>query len=214
MAANYDYFSAATLQRYTRRLDRLGACAKALGWGGEHDQSVRFNQALRFIPVGSETSILDIGCGFADFYNSIPSEKKPAKYIGLDVTPGFVEVARQNFRDNASVTIINDDIFNYQCESADYGLMLGLLNYNWGDGAQYDYAYDMIECAFERITKGLVVDFLSIHLDKNYPEEDGVVYYDPSKIVNMVSGLTHRFSLTHDYASIPQREFMIFLQKG
>lgn len=211
----FEYLNRSRLihERYTRRFDDLGPCPKALGWGSADDQSVRFDQVLRLIPMSPEISVIDIGCGFADFYDFIPDEIKPKTYVGLDITTKFLEIARNKFKGDERVVIANDDILNYMGEPSDYGLMLGLLNFNWKDEDDTSFSHEMIEAAFRKVKKGLVVDFLSSHLDPVYPKEDGVIYHEPGKIIDFAMSLTNKVSLLHDYPSIPQREFMVFLQK-
>jgi len=59
----------------------------------------------------------------------------------------------------------------------------------------------------------LVVDFLSLQYAPNYPKEDFVFYHDPLKMLEFAFELTPNVLLKHNYAPIPQREFMLYLYK-
>ena len=55
-------------KRYNARLIKHGCSPKTLGWSGKKQQIKRFekfNSILNF----QNKSILDIGCGFGDFYS-------------------------------------------------------------------------------------------------------------------------------------------------
>ena len=92
--------------------------------------------------------------------------------------------------------------------------MLGLLNFNLsGTCGNVDYSMMMIEKAFSCVKETLVVDFLSSHTDPNYEKEDFVFYHNPEEMLKFTLELTPNVSLFHDYPPIPQKEFMLILNK-
>ena len=67
---NKDFFLAVeedAIERYSKRFKNLGFSPKSLGWGCKEDQLERFKIIFNHIPLNRK-SIMDIGCGFADFY--------------------------------------------------------------------------------------------------------------------------------------------------
>jgi hypothetical protein len=70
----------------------------------------------------------------------------------------------------------------------------------------------MIQKAFSSVSETLVVDFLSLYRTPDYPEEDFVFYHDPSAMLTFALSLTPNVRLIHDYAPIPQKEFMLVLE--
>ena len=62
---------------------------KTLGWGKTSDQLERFT-ALTDNYTFHEKTILDIGCGFADFYGFLKDKGILCNYIGVDIIPEFL----------------------------------------------------------------------------------------------------------------------------
>jgi len=40
-------------------------------------------------------SVLDVGCGFADFYKWIEGQGRPVAFTGIDLSPDLLRVARE-----------------------------------------------------------------------------------------------------------------------
>jgi hypothetical protein len=93
--------------------------------------------------------------------------------------------------------------------------MLGLLNLNFHeDFDNLTYSKLMITNAFSAVNELLIVDFLSNRLTPDYPKEDFVFYHDPAKMLDFALTLTPNVVLKHNYAPIPQREFLLALYKN
>ena len=62
---------------------------------------------LKCLPVYPRrlNSVLDIGCGFADFYHFLRSRGFNGQYLGVDIVPEFVSLAKESIKDcpNAEV---------------------------------------------------------------------------------------------------------------
>lgn len=203
-----------TKERYRARFAKLGKSPKALGWGSDADQMVRFAQALRVLPA-DVSSILDIGCGFGDFLSFMrASGRGDFDYIGWDLTPAFVQEARRLHGESGSAVFEEKDLLRVESAGpvADAAVMFGLLNYNWKTQADnLEISRQMIRKALSLVRKTLVVDFLSTRLCDTYPKEDGVFYHDPGEMLGFALELCPNVVLLHDYQPIPQREFMIAL---
>ena len=92
--------------------------------------------------------------------------------------------------------------------------MLGLLNLNFhGKVDNYDYSYQLIGNAFQYANEVLIVDFISERTIDTYPKEDFIFYHNPIKILEFAFSLSPKVVLKHDYAPIPQKEFMLFIYK-
>ncbi|MDP4998648.1 MAG: class I SAM-dependent methyltransferase, partial [Saprospiraceae bacterium] len=165
-------------------------------------------------------SILDIGCGFGDLLSLIQEEKiEICSYRGWDINPDLIEAARTKFEGSTINDVIFEviDISNQNIEKniSDVGYMLGLLNLNFHeDFDNLTYSKLMITNAFSAVNELLVVDFLSNRLTPDYPKEDFVFYHDPAKMLDFALTLTPNVVLKHNYAPIPQREFLLALYKN
>lgn len=201
-----------TIERYRRLLDQFGRSPRALGWGNSHHQSVRFEAATSLVNFHGER-LLDIGCGFADFYLFLKNRNcQPLSYRGLDINEHLLAIAR---RENPEAQFECRNILTDPMEeaSADVTVMFGLLNFRLKEISNYDYAKEMIQKAWLSCRKALVVDMLSAYREPSYPVEDFVFYYEPEIMFQFAQTLTPHVTLKHDYPSIPTREFMMVLKK-
>lgn len=204
------------IERYSSRYRELGYDIRTLGWGTEQQQKYRFSQTLRVGLDFTGRRILDIGCGFgdyADFLNA--SDIKFSSYIGVDINPDLINEAKARHKEVSACDFSVFDLTEGGNEPmADIGVMLGLLNLNLkGRMDNYAYSYNMIKNAFSHVKEALVVDFISTRKDDGYPEEDFIFYHDPMKVMEMAFGITANVLIKHDYLPIPQKEFMLVLQR-
>lgn len=98
----------------------------ALHWNSVESQESRFKVIYQLLPTDlSEATLVDAGCGFADFYLYLQKHSKlPSKYIGLDVMPEMVKVARKKTKQ----TILECDILTQNIPQADYYVCSGSMN--------------------------------------------------------------------------------------
>ena len=208
-----------TVKRYSDRFRKLGRHVRALGWGTEEQQRLRFETTLRGLPRDlSSRKILDIGCGFGDYYAFLKERGlRPASYLGWDINPDFIAEARRLFAGEPGVFFERKNLFEVPENHppvAQVGVMLGLLNYNLAPRFDnYEYSRMALRKAFSLVSEVLVVDFISSCRTAKYPKEDFIFYHDPSCMLREALKLTPRVVLLHDYPPIPQREFMLFLYK-
>lgn len=218
--SNWSEVTKNAIARYNNRYDKLGKDVKSLGWGSVEQQRYRFEQVLSAADFLNK-NVLDIGCGFSDFLTYV-NEKQTglAKYTGWDVNEKFLnenrplesDVVHFASRDIANLTEL--EIAEQLNENHQISLMLGLLNFKLGNGDKnYEYSFDLIKNAYEITTEVLIVDFLSSKLTPEYPKEDVVFYHDPSKVLDFALKVSPNVVLKHNYAPIPQKEFMVFLYK-
>ncbi|MDD5718019.1 MAG: class I SAM-dependent methyltransferase [Sulfuricurvum sp.] len=205
-----------TIQRYSSRYEQLGKNIRTLGWGSEQQQHYRFQKTLNHLSLEGKT-LLDIGCGFGDYLHFLHTHAVPFRhYHGWDINPNFIAEANQTYREDAKSTFETKNIADIPLQpTADIAIMLGLLNYNLKSSMNnYDYSHTLITQAFSLVNELLIVDFLSDHLTPEYPQEDFVFYHNPGKMLEFALSLSPNVVLYHDYAPIPQKEFMLFIYKA
>lgn len=204
-----------TIERYSKRLSELGHDVRTLGWGSSSQQIARFQNLLNTLDLSGK-SILDIGCGFGDLFSYLKSENIPFRgYLGWDVNDKFIDLASSSYH----LTTAEFAVFDMLNESpkaamADVGVMLGLLNYNYGSQEiNQRFVEQMLSNAFKTVNDCLFVDFISTYRDPTYPYEDFIYYQDPSIMLKIGLSMTSNLRLLHDYAPIPQKEFSLILYK-
>ena len=198
-----------TVDRYSERFQKLRHDIKTLGWGSEQQQEYRFSQIVEHLSFDSK-SVLDIGCGFGDFYLHLKQRGcQIEKYTGWDITPEFIEESK--VKDAAVDLEIRNLAKNPPLEEvADIGVMIGLLNWKLeSEDENYQYTEMMMRNAFAATRQTLAVDFLSTHHTPEYPAESCVFYHDPAKVLEMAFQLSPNVDLVHSYSPIPQREFFV-----
>ncbi len=206
-----------TLERYSARYISLGRHIRTLGWGSEEQQLYRFENTLIAIDLNKK-SIVDVGCGFGDYADFLRKEKiRFASYTGWDMNPDFINEAKKGddiHREFFQKDISDNTALSDFKERFDAAVMLGLLNFNLkSESVNYSFSENLVTNAFSLVKRVLIVDFLSSHRFEGYPKEDFVFYHEPSRMLEFALSLSSNVVLKHDYAPIPQKEFMLFIYK-
>ena len=157
--------------------------------------------------------MLDYGCGFADLAGYLTeSGLAPERFVGVDLNPEFIEVARRRYPDGEfHVNAMSGE--NPGSWRADVVVMLGLLNYRQAGLDNEAFARRMMQMAFGWAEECLVCDFLSSEPTPGYEVEDWVNYYPPGRVLEWALELSPWVSLRHDYEPIPQRESLVVIRK-
>ncbi len=207
----YEQLQNNVLERYQTRFYREGETPKTLGWGCREDQLERFRAICENNSLNGKT-ILDLGCGFADFYGYLLETGVECNYIGTDIIPEFIELCREKYKGgtfiHANILLERDKI-----PETDIVVTTGTLNLKLNLIDNLVYTENFMKEAFAKAKEAFVVDFLSSHLTKDYPKEDFVFYHDPKDILDIAFKLTDDIKLLHNYRAIPQKEFMLIMYK-
>ncbi len=207
-----------TINRYSERYKKHGYNVITLGWGTTEQQEHRFSQTLSDEIDFNGRDILDIGCGFGDYYSYSKTNNVPLKnYIGWDINQDLISEATKQHQMDKSASFRCQNLIGIgdnEDPVADIGVMLGVLNLNfYSDFDNYEYSRMFISKAFSLVRDVLVVDFLSTHLCDSWPKEDFVFYHDPVIMLQYAFSLSKNVVFKHNYAPIPQKEFMMFIYR-
>ena len=116
---------------YTKSLKEFGISAKGMHWHNKSTQYTRFKILTSFIKDIKESSILDVGCGCAEYYNYLIIHKNlPYKYIGIDCFNKMVDISKKRFpniefqiKDTLNTNLIYSD---YYVSSGSMSLLDGM----------------------------------------------------------------------------------------
>lgn len=201
-----------TVERYNARFDKLGTVPQALGWGSKEHQIIRFEAIYRYLDFNNK-SVLDIGCGFSDFYEFLMEKnEKISGYIGIDINKKFIDHCKEKYKENR-YEVRNIILEPYEEYVADIGLIIGVLNFKFKDINNFEFAKDFIRKSFNACREALVINVLSSYLTPDYPREDVVYYHSPEELFGFAQGLTPNVNIIHDFQPIPQKEFNIILRR-
>jgi len=192
------------IKRYEDRFKEHGINVQALASGSTDHQKIRFDALLEVGNLNGKT-VLDIGCGFGDFYGYLKEKGITAKYIGVDICPPFIDVCKERFPEAAFEVC---DIENSTPEGKfDYVISSQTFNNKLQFSDNEKVIRNVIKKCYEICEEGVAVDMMTKYVDF---EEPRLHYYSPEEIFTFCKKLTKRVTLRHDY---PLFEFMIYLYK-
>jgi len=85
------------IERYRARFEEYGEGIRALRSGNRRRQKIRFD-VLYTLGDMNNSSVLDLGCGFADFYSYLKKRGvRRVRYTGYDIVPEFIELDRRKY---------------------------------------------------------------------------------------------------------------------
>ena len=188
---------------FSDRFVQSGDNVKTL-WGSIESQTVRF-KVLTEIANLEAASILDVGSGFGDLFGYLQHRQISFKrYLGLEITPEIINVARERF---PQATFKAIDITTESLDSSfDYAFASGIFflnSENW-----QEYFLSMLEKLSSSSSKAFGFNLLSVHSKNREPES---YYCDPGDTLNLVmQKICKRAVLRHDYR---ENDFTIYCYK-
>jgi SAM-dependent methyltransferase len=190
--------------RYEERFEKYGVRPEALGWSRPELQKIRFATLSEPILACEQASVLDVGCGFADFYAFLKDRGWSGTYTGVDVVSALLRGARELHPDiNLIEADFSDD--HSKIESHDFVISSGIFNGRLHHEDHARYVEGMLHTMFGKARIAVCADFLSSWVNFQKPEN---WHADPCAIVAACRSLTRRMSLRHDYLPF---EFALFL---
>jgi len=187
---------------YEMRLKKYGNSVKTMGWRDKEQQYLRF-KILSEIGDLNGAKILDVGCGFGDFYDYLTDRGIIVDYTGYDISPKIIDVAMSK---HPQIKLEVRDILKERIsEKFDYVFESGILNKRISNNVEY--AKKMITRMFELCGIGIAINMMTNYVDYT---EDYLYYYSPEKMFKFCKGLSKWIVLRHDY---PLYEFTIYLYK-
>jgi SAM-dependent methyltransferase len=158
---------------YDKRVKECGYEARSVGWQSVEQQNLRFQILTENISLAGQ-SVVDLGCGFGDFYDFLCSTgNTPTKYIGIDISDEMLRVAKEIHSEIPGVTFVNKPLMDETQETYDFAVASGSLNYNLKVDMNL-YLKDFVEVYKHRVRKGLLLNLLTTKVD--YMQEMHVHY--------------------------------------
>jgi trans-aconitate methyltransferase len=187
-------------QFYDDAIDRYGPLdPQGVGWGMPAGQVERFRVLSEIAPLEG-ASILDVGCGFGDLYGYLSEHRIAARYLGIDINPRSVMIARGKYPQGSFEAA---DFAEYDGPSADYVLCSGTLTFKIEN---YEEVYlGFIKKMFSLAEKGCAFNMLKRGA---HPDTEEYAAYDPTAIYAFCEKLTKRLTLRQDYLA---NDFTMYL---
>jgi len=111
---------------YSNAIKKHGLTPKGVCWLSHTHQTLRFDIILSFLPKDiSSSSLVDIGCGFGDFYRYLQIQRKlPISYTPIDNIQQMCDITQQNFK----IRALKLDATKDKLPNSDYYICSGALN--------------------------------------------------------------------------------------
>jgi SAM-dependent methyltransferase len=192
------------IQRYEARLAEFGYSPETLGWGKQGRQEVRFTVLAEYALRRPDSSVLDVGCGFADLYDFLRARGWHGRYTGIDLVPGLLAVARER---HPGLDLREMDItaVEHGLEPHDFVIASGVFNARLSAGDNPAHIQRALAAMLGLAREAVCVDFMSTYVDFQKP---GAWHTDPCWAYTAARALSRRIVLRSDYMPY---EFALFL---
>ncbi|WP_421900071.1 class I SAM-dependent methyltransferase [Maridesulfovibrio sp.] len=182
------------IKRYSDRYTLFGYSPQTLGWGKGGRQNLRFSILANDVLRQPKSSVLDVGCGFADLFEFLKNNGWQGQYTGIDIVPKLVEEAKERHPD-AKLSILGADDLG-QTGEHDFVLASGIFNGRLVCEPNKDFAERVISKMFAAARQGVCVDFMSTWVD--FQHEDAW-HFAPEEALALGRQLSKRLLLRLDY---------------
>jgi len=199
-------------ERFDERVEENGESACALGWDSKSSMRTRFGAATEMYDF-SNKRVLDVGCGFGDFYEYLVEQnQQPREYHGLEVSDRVLDIARErNTAENCTFERRNIFVDPYEDEQFDIAVEFGILNYNFDNVNNDRYARLFLDrCS--SFSDAVLINCLSSYREGDWAYEEFIHYFDPEKLFGFAQELSRDVVLHHDFPPIPQKEFNLLVR--
>ena len=178
---------------YNRRVAEYGHHPRACDYGHAESQKRKFHTLSSALDY-TDRSVLDVGCGFADYADHLTESFRRITYSGVDLSPAMIAHARATHPDlDLRVGNILDEDATC-CPSHDIVSANGIF-YLLGTEA-HALMRQLVARMFARCREAVIFNSLSTWADFREP---GEFYADPLNTVEWCRKLTPWVTLHHDY---------------
>jgi trans-aconitate methyltransferase len=187
---------------YNTRVRKFGHDPRSCDYGREESQKRKF-AVLSQMTDYSDASVLDVGCGFADYAEYLLKRYRGVEYHGIDLSQEMINKARM-VRPELDLRVGN--ILELPLhENYDIITANGIF-YLLGIDAEV-IMRQILERMYKCARRGIVFNSLSSWASKH---EHGEYYADPLAVVEWCRNLSPWITLRHDYLL---HDFTIFISK-
>jgi SAM-dependent methyltransferase len=194
----HDDILARVADYYAGKLAQHGATARGVDWNGEESQTQRHRQFLGLLDDDRRASVIDLGCGYGDFFRFLRHHSFTGTYLGYDIAPEMIAAARRLHGDSG------DRIWRVGAipqENADYAIASGIFNVK-GDVATetwHEYLRETIKVLARASRRGFAFNVLTMSSDPALRRPD-LYYADPVEMMRYCQARFGRsVALLQDY---------------
>ena len=155
------------VSHYEDCLRRHGDSHLGVDWANADDAERRYQVMLDMIGDGRDVSVLDFGCGYSHLLGYMRKVNfQPIRYVGLDISPDFIEVSREKYPE---IEYLRLDVLDegVTIPEFDYILMNGVFTEKGGLSfdEMFDYFRAVIGKTFPHCRKGMAFNVRSSQVE-------------------------------------------------
>jgi SAM-dependent methyltransferase len=194
------------VEHYESCLAMHGDSHLGVDWPKAQDAETRYRVMLELIPAPRHSLVkvpnvrlLDFGCGASHLYEHIVANGVAGiEYVGLDLSPKFVELSRKKFPENhyicADILEEPDAVL-----ASDYIVMNGVFTEKRGltFDEMLSYFELMLSAAFAKAERGIAFNVMSKHVDWEREDLFHLPFDTLARI--LIRALTRNFIIRNDY---------------
>ncbi|MCC7543439.1 class I SAM-dependent methyltransferase [bacterium] len=200
-----DTFFQSKIEEYQEKFREHQGSPQSLKWTDRVSAEARYAQLVADIDFNGKT-ILDVGCGFGDISEFISSKAGNYTYVGIDMVPEFIEVAKQRYPEH---TFIEGNYFLEPLpDMHDIVMCCGALNSNMDD--PIGFRKQAIQTMWQHANEAVVFNMAGRHPRPNYSAKSSIYYADSLEILDFCTTLTTKVILRQHYS---KKDFTIVLYK-
>jgi SAM-dependent methyltransferase len=196
-----------TNRYYTEKIKTHGPTSLGVDWKTQDSQEIRFDQLLKICDSTTRFSLCDYGCGYGHLLPYMKSKKISFQYLGIDISPEMIQVARQIQNKSAHFQIGSKPSHN-----SDYGIASGIFNVKQDvtNKVWKNYFLKTLGTINRFSTKGFSFNCLTKYSDKDRMKKN-LYYGDPVFFFDYCKKMfSKNVALLHDYGLY---EFTILVRK-
>lgn len=198
------------VKAYQDRLAAHGPGSQAVQYADRASHFARFDILADIDP--DMASVLDVGCGLADFCHYLRARGRDATYHGVDLVPEFVAHASAALAGDPKASVSLGDAEGELPGGYDYAVLSGVFNNAMEDN--WSFMTTTLRRMFDAAGRGIAFNAMSSHVDYRDPD---LYYVDPMQVFAFCkSELDGHPVLRHDYVTRPGGfpfEFAMYVYK-
>jgi cyclopropane fatty-acyl-phospholipid synthase-like methyltransferase len=187
---------------YSDLIQRYGHDPRACDYGRAESQQAKFRVLSECADLRGR-SVLDVGCGFADFSDYLAQRFEGVAYSGIDLTPDMIAHARQR---HPGLSLEVRNLLEMDASQQYDVVMANGIFYLLGDRAA-----ELMRSFVARMWQMAKVAVAFNTLSSWAPDQEaGEFYADPVETLAFCRTLTPRLTLRHDYH---RRDFTVYMYR-
>jgi SAM-dependent methyltransferase len=187
---------------YQKNLQKHGiGNVQSLGWANEDSQQLRFKALCQNFNFNN-SSILDVGCGYADLKYFLDNLYRDFQYIGIDITTNFLDKAKEMYEFDKSVILYQADIYEVNFPKIDYVMASGIFGVQIQERRKY---FELISKMFDACKIAI-----SFNMLLSSPTTENLMTFEINEVKNYCKTLTNSIEIIQNY--LPN-DFTVQLRK-